>query len=177
MPSSEIVFAVEDPRDEDVRVILERHLAYSNEVTPPGHVHALAVEDFLNPAVTLYGARRADALLGIGALRRLNAAHAELKSMHTVESVRRQGVGRAMVDHLLAVAAARNYEQVSLETGTMAAFAPARALYRQVGFRPCPPFGEYTENQNSVCMTLYISRGATSTRSNSVGHFCGEDTP
>jgi len=161
--SSDIVFAVEDPRDQNVRVILDGHLAYSKEVTPPGHVHALAVESLLDPAITLFGARRAGALVGIRAVRRLDVAHAELKSMHTVESARRQGVGRAMVDHLLGVAVARNYAQVSLETGTMEAFASARALYRQVGFRPCQPFGEYTDNPNSVCMTLYLSRGTTPT--------------
>ena len=153
----DLVTAPDDPRAEDVLALLERHLAFSREVTPPGHVHALGVDGLLDPAVTFFGARRRDgALLGVGALKELDARHGELKSMHTAEAARGQGVGRAMVGHLLAVAAGRNYRRVSLETGTMAAFAPARSSYAKVGFEPCEPFGGYTANPNSTCMTVEL---------------------
>jgi len=59
-----------------------------------------------------------------------------------------------MVDHLLSVAADKGFERVSLETGTMDAFAPARLLYENVGFRTCAPYGEYTANPHSICMTI-----------------------
>ena len=36
----------------------------------------------------------------------------------------------------------------------MDVFAPARELYAAIGFTRCEPFGEYTENPYSVCMTL-----------------------
>ena len=55
------------------------------------------------------------------------------------------------------VAEARGYQRVSLETGTMDAFGPARALYRKAGFRPCAPFGPYTVNPYSVCMTMALA--------------------
>src|SRR5882724_1720688 len=152
----EVVIAVDDPRVDDVRALLEAHLAFSRAVTPPGHVHALGIEGLLDPAVTFFSARRDGVLVGIGALKRLDDSHAEVKSMHTSESARGQGVGRAMVDHLLAVAAEQSYERVSLETGTMDAFAPARSLYTKVGFVPCTPFGEYTANPYSICMTMII---------------------
>jgi putative acetyltransferase len=97
-------------------------------------------------------------LLGVGALKRLDETHAELKSMHTSEAARGQGVGRAMVGHLLAVAADRGYQRVSLETGTTDAFAPARSLYTTVGFKPCAPFGEYTDNRHSAYMTIDLDR-------------------
>ena len=58
----------------------------------------------------------------------------EVKSMHTAEAARRRGIGRAMVDHLIGVARARGYRRVSLETGSMAAFDPARSLYADAGF-------------------------------------------
>jgi putative acetyltransferase len=149
-----LVIAVDDPRIEDVRTLLDRHVAFAREVTPPEHVHAMEVDDLLGPAVTFFSARRDGVLLGVGALKRLDATHAELKSMHTIEGARGQGVGRAIVDHLLAVAADRSYQRVSLETGTMDAFAPARSLYTKVGFEPCAPFGEYTVNPYSACMTI-----------------------
>jgi putative acetyltransferase len=153
----DLVIAVDDPRNDDVRTLLDRHLAFAREVTPPDHVHAMEVDDLLGPAVTFFSARRDGVLLGVGALKRLDETHAELKSMHTDETARGRGVGRAMVDHLLAVAADRSYQRVSLETGTMDAFAPARSLYAKVGFRPCAPFGEYTVNPLSACMNIDLA--------------------
>jgi putative acetyltransferase len=152
----QLVIAAEDPHAADVGAVLARHLAVMHANTPPAHVHALPAERLRDPAVTLFGARCAGVLLGVGAIRRLDAAHAELKSMHTLSEARGQGVGRAMLTHLLAVAAASGYERVSLETGTMAAFEPARTMYESAGFVPCQPFGEYTDNPYSVCMTLTL---------------------
>ena len=153
----DLVIAVDDPRSDDVRTLLDRHLAFAREVTPPDHVHAMEVDDLVGPAATFFSARRDGVLLGVGALKRLDETHAELKSMHTSEAARGQGVGRAMVDHLLAVAADRGCRRVSLETGTMDAFAPARSLYAKVGFEPCTPFGEYTINPHSACMTIDLA--------------------
>jgi putative acetyltransferase len=152
----DLVIAVNDPRADDVQALLARHLAFAHAVTPPGHVHALDVDGLSDPAVTFFSARRDGALLGVGALKALDARHGELKSMHTAEAARGTGVGRAVLDHLLGVAAARHYRRVSLETGTNDAFAAARALYRSAGFVPCEPFAHYTANPHSACMTLEL---------------------
>ena len=152
----ELVIAPEDPMDPEVDVVIARHLAAMNDETPAAHVHALQAKRLQDPAVTLFGARRAGVLLGVAAIRRLDATHAEIKSMHTLAEARGQGVGRAMLSHLLQVAVAIGCERVSLETGTMAAFEPARTMYESAGFRPCEPFGEYTVNRYSVCMTLAL---------------------
>jgi putative acetyltransferase len=161
----DLVVAVDDPRTPDVRALLVRHLAHAREVTPAGHVHALDVDRLVDPSVVFFSARRGRELLGVGALRELDPGHGELKSMHTVEAARRAGVGRAMVEHIVAVADERGYERVSLETGTMEAFAPARALYIAIGFTPCEPFGDYTANEHSVCMTLALAESRPSTAS------------
>lgn len=154
----DLSIATEDPRNADVTALLETHLAFAHEVTPAGHVHALGVEGLLHPAVTFFGARAEGRLVGVGALRELDPSHGEIKSMHTHRSARGLGVGAAIVDHLLATARARGYSRVSLETGTMEAFAPARALYQRMGFAPCPPFADYTDNPFSTCMTLELGR-------------------
>src|SRR6266446_2354240 len=73
----EVVIAVDDPRVDDVRALLEAHLAFSRAVTPPGHVHALEIDGLLDPAVTFFSARRDGVLVGIGALKRLDDSHAE----------------------------------------------------------------------------------------------------
>lgn len=149
-----LAIAVDDPMRPDVRALLAAHLAFAREVTPPDDVHALDPDDLVDPAVSLYSARDDGELLGVGALRRLDPNHAELKSMHTVHAARGRGVGRAIVEHLLAEARELGFRRVSLETGTMAAFTPARDLYASVGFRPCEPFGGYTAHAGSVCMTI-----------------------
>jgi putative acetyltransferase len=82
-------------------------------------------------------------MLGIGAIKRLGPHHAEIKSMHTAEVARGRGIGRAMLTYLLGVTRTRGFRRVSLETGTTAAFAPARALYESAGFVPCGPFACY----------------------------------
>jgi putative acetyltransferase len=152
----ELVIAEEDPRTDDVQAMLAAHLAFAHGETPAGHVHVLDVDRLVDPAITFFGARRGEQLLGVGALRRLDTSHVEVKSMHVSRAARGQGVGRAILDHLLAVAAASGYRRVSLETGTMAAFAAARALYAGAGFTPCEPFADYTDNPYSSCMTLAL---------------------
>ena len=152
----DLIIAVADPDADDVRALLDRHLAFASGESPPEHVHALPGAAWTDPDLTLFEARRDGSLLGVGAIRRLDDTQAELKAMHTRAEARGQGVGQAMLAHLLRVARARGYHRVNLETGTMAAFAPARAMYRKAGFRPCPPFGAYTVNPYSVCMTLAL---------------------
>jgi SAM-dependent methyltransferase len=150
--NTSVRFGVEQPRD--VRDLVERHLALMHSVTPAGHVHALDEDGLADPALTFFGARHDGRLVGVGGLRELDRTHGELKSVHVVDVERESGLGRALLAHLLAVATERGYERVSLETGTADAFAPARSLYAAAGFERCAPFGSYTDNPHSVCMTL-----------------------
>ena len=152
-----ITVAVERPDAPDIVALLERHLAHMRSLSPPGHVHALDLDGLLHPAVTFLAARDEDgALVGVGALKELTADHAEIKSMHTPEEGRGRGVGRLVLGELLTLARSRGYRRVSLETGSMEGFAPARALYASVGFVTCEPFGDYTANPYSTCMTLEL---------------------
>lgn len=149
--------AVDDPRAEDVRALLERHLAFTHATTPPEDVHALDIDGLLDPAVTFFSLRNGGEVLGVGALKRLDDEHAEIKSMHTAVAARGRGVARALVDHLLAVARERGFRRVSLETGSGPDFLPARALYAGAGFVPCAPFADYPDSPNSAYMTLELA--------------------
>jgi putative acetyltransferase len=151
------VIEADDPRREDVRELLARHLDYARETTPPEGVYALDFDGLLDPAITLFSYRLDGELLAIGALKQLDDDHAELKSMHTAQAARGRGIGREMVEHLIAVARDRGLTRVSLETGSMDAFAPARSLYSKAGFVPCGPFGAYPGGPTSSFMTLDLT--------------------
>jgi putative acetyltransferase len=69
-----------------------------------------------------------------------------------------------MLAHLLAVARARGFSRVNLETGTTVAFAAARTLYRSAGFVPCGPFGDYWPSDDNTFMTLELDAYGTSPR-------------
>lgn len=155
MPDGEI--CADDPRAGDVRELLGRHLAFANSHSPPEDMHALDIDGLLDPAVTFFSFRQDGVLLGVAALKQLDGRHAELKSMHTTEPARGRGIGRAMLDHIIAVARDRGLHRVSLETGSMPAFAPARSLYARAGFRACGPFGDYRPSPNSTFMTLPLN--------------------
>jgi putative acetyltransferase len=142
-----------DPR---VVELLHAHLTRSREETAPGSAHALDLSGLLAPEVTFWSAWEGDALVGVGALKRLGDDHGEVKSMHTVETARGRGVGLAILRHIIATARARGMSRLSLETGSWPYFVPARALYAKHGFVECPPFGDYIFDPNSVFMTLEL---------------------
>ena len=155
MPDGEI--AIDDPRSADIRELLKRHLTFAHTHTPPQDVHALDIDGLIDPAVTFYSCRRGGQLLAVGALKQLDPRHAEVKSMHTAQEARGRGLGRAMLNHLIAVARNRGYLRLSLETGTMAAFTPARSLYASAGFEPCGPFAGYQPSPSNTFMTLWLA--------------------
>jgi len=155
-PVTVMEISADSPSAADVRALLRQHLEFARATTPPEGVYALDVAGLLDPAVTLFSLRRAGELIAVGALREIDARHGEVKSMHTAAAARGRGAGRAMLDHIIGVAAARGYERLSLETGSMAAFAPARALYARAGFTPCGSFGGYPASPTSAFMTLAL---------------------
>jgi putative acetyltransferase len=145
---------LDDPR---VIELLHVHLLRARAETAPGSAHALDLSGLRSPDVTFWCAWEGDSLAGVGALKQLSAGHGEVKSMHTAESMRRSGVGAAILRHIVAAARSRGMSRLSLETGSWPYFAPARAFYARHGFVECPPFGDYRPDPNSVFMTLVVS--------------------
>jgi putative acetyltransferase len=148
------VIAVDDPLTADVRDLVGRHLDFARSLSPPENVFALDADGLLDPALTFYSCRRSGELLAIGALKHLSDHQGELKSMHTARAARRLGLGRAMLGHLIGAARERGYQLLSLETGSMAGFGPARALYASAGFVVCGPFAGYQPSPHSTFMSL-----------------------
>lgn len=140
---------LDDPR---IIALLTEHVAQFRAVTPPGSSHALDLSGLKTPDVRFFAAWLDGALVGMGALKRLDATLGEVKSMRTVGTAQRRGVAGAMLAHIIAEARAQGLRHLALETGSFAFFAPARAFYARHGFVECGPFGSYREDPNSVFM-------------------------
>lgn len=133
--------------------LLRFHFDTCHEVTPPGSAHVFDLSRLAAPDIDFWAAWDGDILLGVGAMKPLDATHGEVKSMHTAQVARRRGVGSAMLTHIIATSRARGLKRLSLETGSFGYFEPAMALYKAHGFIECLPFGDYKPDPNSVFLT------------------------
>jgi len=148
---------LDDLTGPEIHALLEEHLAEMRRISPPGSVHAMPIDALRGPAIAFWTVWNGGELLGCGALKELDPTHGEIKSMRTALAHRGKGVARAMLEHIIAEARRRGYVRLSLETGSMPHFEPARRLYQRYGFTRCPPFGSYFEDPHSVCMTVLLS--------------------
>jgi putative acetyltransferase len=145
-----------DLSDERILALLRYHFEKCHEVTPPGSAHVFDVSRLKAPEIDFWAAWDGEELLGVGAMKPLDAVHGEVKSMHTAETARRRGVGGAILRHIVSTSRERGLTRLSLETGSFAYFEPAVALYRAHGFVDCPPFADYRPDPNSVFLTLSL---------------------
>jgi putative acetyltransferase len=146
----------DDPQTPAITQLLGEHLATMALHSPPESCHALDVEGLTAPDVTFWAVWEGPELLGCGALLELDRTHGEIKSMRTATPHLRKGVASQLLLQIIAEAKRRGYARLSLETGSMDAFVPARALYARFGFVVCEPYACYVPDPNSVFMTLEL---------------------
>ncbi|HKC03674.1 MAG TPA: GNAT family N-acetyltransferase [Sphingomicrobium sp.] len=149
-----ITFQADDLDSLDVEYLIELHYAELRSISPPDACHVLPSVSLRNPSVTLWSARNSGALVGVGALKELASNHGEVKSMRTSPVALGQGIGRAMLRHIIAEAKMRGYTRLSLETGNTQPFEPALRLYASEGFEPWGPFGGY----HDIPFSNFLSR-------------------
>lgn len=142
--------------DPQVIGLLEIHAGGMLANSPPGACHFLDLSGLKTPDITFLSAWEGETLLGIGAVKALDGATGEIKSMRTTQAALGRGVGTAILRHIIGLARDRGYTALKLETGTGEAFDAAHALYARHGFAPCPPFADYeaTEFNRFFALTL-----------------------
>lgn len=145
---------LDDLTDDRTIELISNHLEAMSENSPTESIHALNVSRLKQDDITFYSVWENDDIMGCGALKKLTPTHGEVKSMRTVEKHLRKGVSRALLNHIINEAKILGFERLSLETGSMDAFLPARRLYESTGFTYCEPFDQYKEDPNSKFMTL-----------------------
>lgn len=153
MGSGKMDIREDDLRGPEIATLLQEHLDSMALHSPPESVHALDLERLRKPEITFWTAWHEGELLGCCAIKQLDPIHGEIKSMRTARQHLRKGVAASLLKHVLEQANRRSYERLSLETGSMEAFAPARKLYAGFGFEYCGPFADYVEDPYSVFMT------------------------
>lgn len=147
---------VDDLSSDAIARFLEEHIRDMRSVSPLESKHALDLNGLRQLNITFWSVWDGEVLAGCGALKELDSRHGEVKSMRTATTHRQRGVGAMMVQHIIDEARRRDYRRLSLETGAMPFFAPARRLYARFGFIPCAPFADYRPDLNSVFMTLAL---------------------
>jgi putative acetyltransferase len=151
-----LTFRVDDLSGEPTRALIARHLAGMRASSPLESVHAFDIDKLRGPDVTFWSVWSGDEIVGMGALKQLDAQRGEIKSMRVADAYLGRGIGRAILDHLIAEARARGMRSLWLETGSAAPFAPALRLYESAGFARCGPFDGYNLDPFSVFMTRPI---------------------
>ena len=149
-----------DLEDAAVIALLREHLVDMHEHSPAESIHALDLDELSSEDVTFWCLRADGALMGCGALKMLSSEQGEIKTMRTASAFRRRGVAAAILKHIVQESIRRGYDSLSLETGSMAAFEPARRLYQRHDFVECAPFADYVEDSNSVFMTKSLIAGS-----------------
>ena len=147
---------IDDLSGPEVAALLEEHIRDMFATSPPESVHALDLEKLRQPDITFWTVWEDGELLGCGAIKELDPEHGEIKSMRTSALHKRKGVAGTLLAHIIEEAKKRGYKQVSLETGSMEYFDPARKLYEKLGFVHCAPYADYTDDPNSDYMTLEL---------------------
>lgn len=136
----------DDLGSDQTRALLALHLAGMHASSPPGSVFALDLSGLQTPEVTVWTAWHGGRVAAVGALKMLGDGLAEVKSMRTHPDFMRMGAGSAILETIIAVAAARGIRRLSLETGSGEAFEPALAMYRRRGFESGAAFAGYEQS-------------------------------
>ena len=152
-----ISIAAENPTGPDLALLMQRHTADMHADTPPESIHMMDASQLDHPQIAFFVMREAGAALAMGAFKRIDVSHAEIKSMHVLAEARGRGLSRRMLEHLVAEARAAGFTRLSLETGVQPTFVAARGLYAKAGFADCPPFEGYGPDPNSVFMTKELA--------------------
>ena len=152
-----VTIALHAPTDPELSLLMLRHTEAMHADTPVESIHMMDASQLEAPGIWFFVMRDAGAPVGMGAFKRIDATHAEIKSMHVLSEMRGRGLARVLLAHLVEAASAQGFTRLSLETGAQDSFVPARQLYLAAGFEICPPFEGYQEDPNSCFMTKYLA--------------------
>ncbi len=140
----------------EVNQLLKKHFIELRAASPEGSAHVLDISGLKVPSIKFWSLWKNDQLMGCGALKFLDKSHGEFKSIRVHNNFRGKGIGIKIIHHLVDEAKKLKINKISIETGAGDFFIPARKLFNNCGFKPCPPFAHYKEDVNSLYLTKYL---------------------
>ena len=140
-----------------VNQLLEKHFIELRAASPEGSAHVLDIPGLKDPSIKFWSLWEDDHLMGCGALKFLDKDHGEFKSIRVNDDFRGKGNGIKVINDLTKKAINLKIKRLSIETGAGKFFAPARKLFNNSGFNPCPPFAHYKEDINSLYFTKHLN--------------------
>ena len=140
----------------EVNELLTKHFIELRAASPEGSAHVLDIPGLMIPSIKFWSLWEESQLMGCGALKFLEKNHGEFKSIRIHDDFRGKGYGEKIINHLINEAKKLNISRISIETGSGDFFAPARKLFENCGFKPCPPFAHYKEDVNSLYLTKLL---------------------
>lgn len=148
---------VADLDDQEVVDLVAFHQAEMQKNSPPDMCFPLDLGGLKDTAVTLFCIRVEGRVAAIGAMKRLDAIRAEIKSMRTHPDFLRQGLAALLLEHVIEQAKKEGFTTLSLETGSGPHFEAALTLYRQRGFKNGPAFANYKNTVFNQCLHLALA--------------------
>ena len=141
----------------DVNQLLKKHFVELKNASPEGSAHVLDISGLQVTSIKFWSIWENDQLIGCGALKILEKTHGEFKSIRVHDNFRGKGMGIKIINLLINEAKKLAITRISIETGAGEFFIPARKLFDNCGFRPCPPFAHYKEDVNSLYLTKHFN--------------------
>jgi putative acetyltransferase len=154
--TSALGIVVDDLSSAQIAEFLQEHIQQMRSITPLESKHALDLDGLRKPGITFWSVMDGDAVVGCGAIKRLDRGHAEVKSMRTRSARKRSGIASLLLAHIITEARRMGFTRLSLETGAAEFFLPARRLYEKFGFDYCEPFADYQPDPHSVFLTRVL---------------------
>jgi putative acetyltransferase len=149
--------SIEDNFDHsEVNQLLKNHFIELRAASPEGSAHVLDIAGLKVPSIKFWSLWENDQLMGCGALKFLDKGHGEFKSIRVHDNFRGKRNGIKVINHLINEAKKLKINKLSIETGAGEFFLPARRLFDNCGFKPCPPFAHYKEDVNSLYLTKLL---------------------
>ena len=140
----------------EVNELLIKHFVELRAASPEGSAHVLDISGLQVSSIKFWSLWENGSLMGCGALKFLDKNHGEFKSIRVHDNFKGKGNGIKVINHLIDVAKRLKIKKLSIETGAGNFFTPARKLFNNCGFKPCPPFAHYKEDANSLYLTKLL---------------------
>lgn len=91
-----------------------------------------------------------DIPIGCAGFKKYDSETAEVKRVFIKKDYRRRGISRELMNLLEKSARKQGYKYFILESGEP--LISAMALYRKIGYKVIPNYGQYADMKDSVCM-------------------------